>query len=136
MSLSLSENHPLRSRKQVKHFLDHLEIEMGRSLRTLESYAHCLNSVRYHHRLILRGPRISRLDSIARIPAHPKPKRDKAGQYTLKKNTQNHHAVVLRSFLKFLAKQDFAQHCLRKRSRSVARRCGRWTFWNRMKWSA
>lgn len=91
--------------KQVKHFLDHLEIEMGRSLRTLENYAHCLNRfVQTTH--LTRAEDIT-TESIREYRLILNRRETRQGN-TLKKNTQNHHAVVLRSFLKFLAKQDFA----------------------------
>lgn len=89
--------------KQAKSFLDHLEIEMGRSLRTLENYAYCLER-------FIRTTRLTKaeditLDAVREYRLALNRKETRQGN-TLKKNTQNHHAVVLRSFLKFLAKQD------------------------------
>ncbi len=89
--------------KQAKKFLDHLEIEMGRSLRTLENYAHCLKQF-----IVITGlqkPEDITLDITRKYRLTLNRKETRRGN-TLKKNTQNHHAVVLRSFLKFLAKQD------------------------------
>ena len=89
--------------KQAKQFLDHLEIEMGRSLRTLESYAHCLTQ--FITITGLQKPEDITLDITREYRLALNRKETRQGN-TLKKNTQNHHAVVLRSFLKFLAKQD------------------------------
>ena len=89
--------------EQTKRFLDHLEIEMGRSLRTLENYAYCLEQfIRETH---LTKPEDITLDTVREYRLTLNRKETRQGN-TLKKNTQNHHAVVLRSFLKFLAKQD------------------------------
>lgn len=89
--------------KQIKRFLDHLEIELGRSTRTLENYAHCLNR-------FIRTTRLTRPEDITYDIVHEYRlalnRRETRLGNTLKKNTQSHHAVVLRSFLRFLTKQD------------------------------
>jgi len=90
---------------QVKHFLDHLEIELGRSIRTLENYAHCL--AQFIQVTQLKKPEDITLDTVREYRLALNRRETRQGK-TLKKNTQGHHAVVLRSFLKFLAKQDIA----------------------------
>lgn len=89
--------------KQVKKFLNHLEIDLGRSARTLENYAHCL------HRFI-RTTRLTRPQDITYDIIHEYRltlnRRETRLGNTLKKNTQSHHVIVLRSFLRFLTKQD------------------------------
>ncbi len=89
--------------KQVKCFLDHLEIELGRSVRTLENYAHCLN--RFIQTTRLTKPEDITLDIVREYRLVLNRRETRQGN-TLKKNTQSHHAIVLRSFLKFLTQQD------------------------------
>lgn len=89
---------------QLRPFLEHLEIEKGRSLLTVRNYEFYIKrfiewakdpdteditaSVIHNYRLYL-----NRLES-------------KDEHTTLKKSTQNYHLIALRSFLKFLAKRD------------------------------
>ncbi len=87
----------------IKRFLDHLEIDLGRSLCTIENYHHCLTQ-------FLRITQLTRPEDITleavreyRLALN---RHLTLGGNTLKKNTQTHHAIVLRSFLKFLAKED------------------------------
>lgn len=87
----------------VKQFLDHLEVEMGRSLRTIENYDHCLAQFIKITRLV--KPEDITLDIVREYRIALNRRQTKQGG-NIKKNTQNHHAVILRSFLKFLAKQD------------------------------
>ena len=87
----------------AKRFLEHLEIELGRSPRTLESYARVLQS------FFTWGP-ITHPDDISaervrEYRLYLNRKRTKQGE-NLKKITQSYHAIVLRTFLKYLAKQD------------------------------
>jgi site-specific recombinase XerD len=88
----------------VKDFLDHLEIEQGRSARTIQNYHFYLKrflawagdmppsgvskEVIRKYRLWLNRSVPGREDE------------------TLKKTTQNYHLIALRSFLKYLAKRD------------------------------
>ncbi len=85
-----------------RRFLEHLEIELNRSPQTLENYDQCLSqfllwsksvkpsditpeSIR-QYRLFLNRSSASRKEALA-------------------KNSQSHHIIVLRTFLKFLTKQ-------------------------------
>jgi site-specific recombinase XerD len=100
-ALSPEPSTPLE--KEVKRFLDHLEIEMSRSARTLANYAHCLSQ--FITVTGLQTPEAITLDTVREYRLTLNRKKTLQGN-ALKKNTQNHHAVILRSFLKFLAKQD------------------------------
>jgi len=87
--------------KHIKEFLEYLEIERGRSSATVQNY----------HFYLRR---------FADYTGHPSPSginlsmvrkyrlwlNRQAGKKELKKNTQNFHLIALRSFLKYLAKQD------------------------------
>lgn len=89
--------------KAKTDFLEHLEIEQGRSLKTVVNYDHYLT------RLIDFAGDIS-IDDIDqelvrkwrlwlnRLPSN-------SGD-DIKKNTQNYHLIALRSFLKYCAKRD------------------------------
>ncbi|PIP60307.1 hypothetical protein COX00_03915 [Candidatus Uhrbacteria bacterium CG22_combo_CG10-13_8_21_14_all_47_17] len=87
----------------LRTFLEHLEVEKGRSVLTIRNYEFYLQrflewaqdpqcadinvDLIHDYRLYL-----NRLES--------------RGEGTLKKSTQNYHLIALRSFLKFLAKRD------------------------------
>ncbi len=90
--------------KLIKQFLEYLEIERGRSMRTVRNYHFYLNR-------------------FAEFAGHPHPSkisqdivrkfrlflnRDLEGRddVNLKKSTQNYHLIALRSFLKYLQKID------------------------------
>ena len=84
-------------------FLEHLEVEQGRSQKTIRNYDHYLT------RLIDFGGDIT-IDEIT--PEFVRKWRlwlNRLGTNTadeLQKNTQNYHLIALRSFLKFCAKRD------------------------------
>ena len=87
----------------IKQFLEHLEIELGRSSRTLESYARVLGS------FVTWGNITEARDITApKVRAYRLflNRRENRRGESLKKNTQDYHAIVLRTFLKYLAKQD------------------------------
>lgn len=87
----------------AKRFLEHLEIEMNRSPRTLESYAIVLRAFfAWGH---IAKPEDISAEKIREYRIYLNRKETIRGA-TLKKNTQAYHAIVLRSFLKYLAKQD------------------------------
>ncbi len=89
--------------EQKKEFLQYLEIEKGRSLKTVENYN------RYLSRFFSWG-KIKKAEEI-KLPLVREFRLwlnrlvNKNGN-SLKKNTQNYHLIALRSFLKFLAKND------------------------------
>jgi site-specific recombinase XerD len=89
---------------RLYEFLEYLEIELGRSPKTVENYHH------YLARLIefAQDPAIAAIDDemvrkwrlwLNRLEPQGKP---------LSKQTQNYHLIALRSFLKFLAKRGTA----------------------------
>lgn len=86
-----------------ERFLEHLEIELNRSLRTTESYRRSLEQ------FFLWG-KLEKPDEITAEKVREYRlflNRKVTGQGgTLKKNTQAYHAIVLRTFLKYLAKED------------------------------
>lgn len=90
-------------------FLEHLEIEKGRSVKTVENYD------RYLRRFIAyskaKAPKDITERSVRdfrmwlnRQSAHPGSKKANE-QETLKRKTQNYYLIALRAFLKFLAKR-------------------------------
>ncbi len=101
----------LQSLKQ--NFLEYLEIERGRSLRTVANYDHYLSrflaqmgitmpteitdDVVREFRLWLNRQGVSKATS-----------RTGLRQETLKKKTQNYYLIALRSFLKYLARRSIA----------------------------
>lgn len=87
----------------VREFLEYLEIEKNRSLKTTQNYDFYLN--RFVGWIGDKGPDTITADKVREyrlwlnrlIDVHGDP---------LKKNTQNYHLIALRSFLKYLTKRD------------------------------
>ncbi len=83
-------------------FLEYLEIEKGRSVKTVENYDRYLS--RFFAYAKVGDPR--------RITEHMvrefriQLNRSEGTVGTMKKNTQNYHLIALRAFLKFLRKRD------------------------------
>ncbi len=90
--------------QHMREFLEYLEIEKGRSLKTIENYERYLN--RYFSFADLQDPKNITRESVRsyRLWLNRQPV-GKAGE-TMSKNTQNYHLIALRSFLKHLAKND------------------------------
>lgn len=95
-----------------REFLEHLEIEKGRSLKTVENYG------RYLDRFLLFA-KIQKPSGITdevvreyrlwlnRQSVGPASAKALAGEHeTLKKKTQNYYLIALRAFLKYLRKRD------------------------------
>lgn len=96
--------------KYAQEFLDYLEIEKGRSPRTTRNYAYYLKTFfDFLMKQMSKGKNISpahiTLPRIKSYRLHLNRTITKQGQ-PLKKNTQNYHLIALRSFLKYLAKND------------------------------
>jgi site-specific recombinase XerD len=87
----------------AKRFLEHLEIELNRSRRTLASYADTLSS--FFAWGSVRTPADITAEKVRQYRISLNRKMTRRGT-PLKKNTQAYHAIVLRTFLKYLAKQD------------------------------
>lgn len=86
----------------IDNFLQHLELERNRSLKTIESYAHYLN--RFADWVEGQGiVLISNIndDLILRYRQYLNRLLQKDGQ-NLSKNTQNYHIIAIRSWLRYL----------------------------------
>lgn len=89
----------------VRTFLEHLEVEKGRSALTIRNYDF------YLQRFIAwaddPSPDAVDQDMIHEFRLYLN-RLESRGEGTLKKSTQNYHLIALRAFLKFLAKRDIA----------------------------
>src|SRR5438046_2466646 len=98
-------------------FLEYLEIEKGRSHRTIELYDHYLSRFLDFAKIKKPADITEELVREFRVWLNRQNARHGAGmqgqkvQYlhgdTLKKRTQNYYLIALRSFLKFLARRGF-----------------------------
>ncbi|MDP2705164.1 MAG: tyrosine-type recombinase/integrase [bacterium] len=101
----MSHNVVMTLTQLKREFLEYLEIEKGRSLKTVENYAHYLDSF-----LIFIGteqPEDISDDLIREYRLFLNRKKTKSGgpYDTLKKRTQNYYLIALRSFLKYLMRR-------------------------------
>lgn len=94
-----------------QEFLEYLEIEKGRSLKTVENYDRYLT--RFFKQTGVKSPSDVTDDTVRqyrlwlnRQPHFAKAPRGKVSTETLKKNTQNYYLIALRVFLKYLAKRS------------------------------
>lgn len=83
-------------------FLEYMEIERGRSPKTVESYDRVLRS--FFDWGNITDPKGITLDSIRKYRLFMNRRQNVHGG-ELKKTTQNYHIVVLRGFLRYLAKE-------------------------------
>jgi site-specific recombinase XerD len=90
-----------------REFLEHVEIEKGNSLKTVNNYDHYIS--RFFEFAKIDEPKDITDDKIRefRLFLNRQPGVKVRGQQsgTLKKNTQNYHLIALRSFLKYLMKR-------------------------------
>ncbi|MCX6784742.1 MAG: tyrosine-type recombinase/integrase [Candidatus Komeilibacteria bacterium] len=86
----------------LRHFLEYLEIEKGRSQLTVRNYDFYLR--RFIHWSKLTKPEDITLEIVRNFRLFLN--RLVWQNKTLKKSTQNYHLIALRSFLKYLAKHD------------------------------
>jgi site-specific recombinase XerD len=84
-------------------FLEHLEIEKGRSRKTIENYAHYLDSFLTWAQVT--APESITDELVSRFRVHLNRFEDQHGK-PLKKVTQGYYVIALRSFLKYLAKKN------------------------------
>ncbi len=96
------------SLKELKtRFLEYIEIERGRALRTIENYDHCLS--RFLEFVKTDNPAAISDDKVREfrlwLNRQPTGHHQDANQ-TLSKKTQNYYLIALRAFLKYLARQD------------------------------
>ncbi len=87
----------------TKNFLEHLEIELNRSPRTIDSYARTLLAFFTWGEIAI--PDHITAEKVRSYRLYLNRKSNLRGG-TMKKNTQAYHAIVLRTFLKYLAKND------------------------------
>lgn len=90
----------------IKDFLAYVEVERGRSVKTVENYAHYLERFLSHSGV--KQPSDITQDKIRdyRMWLNRQPGRTaKSGGDSMKKKTQNYHLIALRSFLKYLVKR-------------------------------
>lgn len=90
-----------------REFLEHVEIEKGNSLKTVNNYDHYIT--RFLEFAKINEPNEITDDKIRefRLFLNRQPGVKVRGQQssTLKKNTQNYHLIAIRSFLKYLMKR-------------------------------
>lgn len=84
------------------HFLEYLEIEKGRGVKTVENYDRYLTRFLKFAKVTKPGDLTETMIREFRIILN----RSEGVSGTMKKNTQNYHLIALRAFLKFLRKRD------------------------------
>ncbi len=97
-------SHNIKELKQ--QFLEYIEIEKGRALKTVENYDHYLT--RYIDFAKIKNAEDIKENSLREYRLwlnRQSTGNNKATGETLKKKTQNYHLIALRAFLKFLAKR-------------------------------
>ncbi len=105
--------------KLKREFLEYLEIEKGRSLKTVENYDRYLT--RFFKQAGVKSPAditddavrqyrlwLNRQSANPTSPADNGLRRVQSSSATLKKNTQNYHLIALRVFLKYLARRSIS----------------------------
>ena len=96
--------------KLKRQFLEHIEIEKGNSLKTVENYDHYLN--RFFDFAKLSKPSDITDEAIRDfrlfLNRQKGIKIKGQNQDTLKKNTQNYYLIALRAFLKYLMRRGIA----------------------------
>lgn len=85
-----------------REFLEHLEIEKGRSLKTLENYSRYLT--RFFERGKIKLPEDITEDKVREFRLWLNRQKTPLGR-ELKKKTQNYYLIALRMFLKYLIKR-------------------------------
>lgn len=83
-------------------FLEYLEIEKGRGVKTVENYDRYLTRFLDFAKVKIPGAITEQMVREFRINLN----RSAGTSGTMKKNTQNYHLIALRAFLKFLRKRD------------------------------
>src|SRR3990167_1938159 len=83
-------------------FLEYLEIEKGRGVKTVENYDRYLNRFLAYGKVSAPAKISEQMVREFRIVLN----RSGGTSGTMKKNTQNYHLIALRAFLKFLRKRD------------------------------
>ncbi len=99
---------PMNLEELKRQFLEHLEIEKGRSLKTIENYDRYLS--RFLGFAKITSPKDIK-DNLIReyrlwLNRQDAGKKEGGAQETLKKKTQNYYLIALRAFLKYLRKRE------------------------------
>lgn len=84
-------------------FMEHLEIELSRSPKTVENYHRCL--IYFLNWSKVKNPGDINSELVKKYRLHLNRRQDAKGD-CLKQATQNNYVIALRGFLKYLAKQD------------------------------
>src|SRR3989344_1910065 len=89
--------------KELKsQFLEYLEIEKGRSIKTVENYDRYLSRFLAHTKVAAPGDITEAMVREFRLHLN----RQEGVDGTMKHKTQNYYLIALRAFLKFLRKRD------------------------------
>ena len=97
----------MASLKELKNrFLEYVEIEKGRAIRTVENYDQWLSRFLAFAKTDNPGAITDELVREFRIWLNRQSAGRKDKSLTLSKKTQNYHLIALRAFLKYLARQD------------------------------
>ncbi|MDP2632033.1 MAG: tyrosine-type recombinase/integrase, partial [Candidatus Uhrbacteria bacterium] len=90
--------------KYIKQFLEYLEVERGRTVRTVSNYHFYLT--RFSDWAGHPNPGNITLDMVRKYRLYLNRDIEGRDDISLKKSTQNYHLIALRSFLKYLQKCD------------------------------
>lgn len=101
--MPIQKNKPSEIEQLAQEFFDHLEIEMSRSHRTIDSYRRTLRA--FFAWGDIRKPQDITAEKIRGYRLYLNRKETRPG-VSLKKSTQAYHSIVIRTFLKYLAKHD------------------------------
>lgn len=100
-------SHNMDIQKLKRQFFEHLEIEKGRSLKTIENYERYIN--RFLSFSKVSDPKEITDDTVREfrlwLNRQPSGLKESGRTETLKKKTQNYYLISLRSFLKYLRKR-------------------------------
>ncbi len=89
-----------------RHFLEYIEVEKGRSVKTVENYDRYLSRFIQYSKITLVSQISSDLVREYRLWLNRQSTgNNKSTGETLKKKTQNYYLIALRAFLKYLAKR-------------------------------
>ncbi|PIW96725.1 hypothetical protein COZ82_03440 [Candidatus Kaiserbacteria bacterium CG_4_8_14_3_um_filter_38_9] len=89
-----------------RQFLEYLEIERGRSVKTIENYDHYLETFLQHTKVTIPNQLTEELVREFRLWLNRQPGSKVGSQVeTMKRRTQNYYLIALRAFLKFLRKR-------------------------------
>lgn len=102
----MSYNITMNLNDLLRQFLEHTEVEKGRSQKTIENYQHYMGRfIEFAQKQGVNSPSEISQDLIHQYRLHLNRLTDSAGK-PIMKVTQNYHIIALRAFLKYLAKID------------------------------